>query len=42
LSKAVEIVFNSFKSFFKNELANMLAWRMAKSVEDSMNTLMLT
>lgn len=42
LSKAVEIVFNSFKSFFKNELANMLAWRMAKSVEESMNTLMMT
>jgi len=42
LSKAVEIVFNSFKSFFKNELANMLAWRMAKSVEESMNSLMLS
>jgi hypothetical protein len=42
LSKAIEIVFNSFKSFFKNELANMLAWRMAKSVEESMNTVMLS
>jgi len=42
LSKAVEIVFNSFKAFFKNELTNVLAWRMAKSVEESMNTLMLS
>lgn len=42
LSTAVEIVFNSFKSFFKNEMANMLAWRMAKSVEESMNTMMLS
>lgn len=42
LSKAVEIIFNSFKSFFKNELTNMLAWRMAKSVEESMNTMMLS
>ena len=40
LSRALEIIFNSFKSFFKNELANMLAWRMAKSVEESMNTMM--
>lgn len=37
LSKAIEIVFNSFKTFFKKELVNMLAWRSAKSIEDSLN-----
>ena len=42
ISAALEIIFNSFKSFFKKELANMLAWRMAKSVEESMNTFMLS
>jgi hypothetical protein len=42
ISAAFEIVMNSFKSFFKQELANMIAWRMAKSVEESMNTLMLS
>lgn len=28
---------NSFKSFFKQDLANILAWRLAKSVEDTLN-----
>lgn len=37
LSRAIEIVFNSFKTFFKKELVNMLAWRAAKSIEDSLN-----
>ena len=37
LSRAVEIVFNSFKSFFREELVNMLAWRAAKSTEESLN-----
>jgi len=37
LSRAVEIVFNSFKSFFREELVNVLAWRAAKSTEESLN-----
>lgn len=32
---------NSFKEFFKKDLANMLAWRLAKSVEDSLNEIIL-
>lgn len=32
LSKAAQIMMNSFKEFFKKDLANMLAWRLAKSV----------
>lgn len=32
LSKALEIVFNSFKSFFRKELVNMIGWRAAKSI----------
>lgn len=37
LSKAVEILFTSFKSFFRQEMTSMLAWRLAKSVEESLN-----
>ena len=40
LSKAIQIIMNNFESFFKNELTNMLAWRLAKSVEKSMNTML--
>jgi hypothetical protein len=37
LGKATEILLNKFKNFFKQELSNILAWRMAKTVEDLMN-----
>lgn len=37
LSRAIEIVFNSFKTFFREELVNMLAWRAAKAAEESLN-----
>lgn len=37
LGKATEILVNKFKNFFKQELSNILAWRMAKSVEETIN-----
>jgi hypothetical protein len=37
LGKAIEILLNNFKNFFKQELSNIIAWRMAKSVEDNIN-----
>jgi hypothetical protein len=37
LSRALEIIFNSFKTFFREELVNMLAWRAAKAAEDALN-----
>jgi hypothetical protein len=40
LSKAIEILFNSFKSFFRKELVNMLAWRAAKSIEETLNDIL--
>ena len=30
---------NNFKEFFKKDLANMLAWRLAKSIQESLNQL---
>ena len=42
LSKAVEILFTSFKSFFRQEMTSMLAWRLAKSVEESLNHILLS
>ena len=42
LSEAIEILFKNFKQFFKEELTNMLAWRLAKSVEDTLNNLLVT
>lgn len=36
-SKATSIMMNSFKSFFKQDMANILAWRLAKSVEETLN-----
>jgi hypothetical protein len=35
--KATEILLNNFKKFFKQELSNILAWRLAKSVEEVIN-----
>jgi len=42
LSKGIEIILKNFKSFFKKELAQMLSWRLAKSVEESMNSFLLS
>ena len=42
LSAGIEILFRNFKLFFKEELTNMLAWRLAKSVEETLNTLLLS
>ena len=41
LSKAVEIIMNNYKSLFKADLTNMMAWRLAKSVEESMNEFLI-
>jgi hypothetical protein len=41
VSKATQIMMNSFKEFFKKDLANMLAWRLAKSVQESLNQIIL-
>ena len=35
--KATEILLNNYKQFVKKELSNILGWRLAKSVEESMN-----
>ena len=40
ISVAIEILFKNFKHFFKEELTNMLAWRLAKSVEETLNSLL--
>ena len=37
MGKAIEILLNNFKNFFKQELSNIIAWRMAKAVEDNIN-----
>ena len=42
LSRAIEILFSSFKSFFRQELTSMLAWRLAKSVEESINQILIS
>ena len=39
--RAAQQSLNEFKSLFKRELKNLLAWRMAKSVEEALNTLLL-
>lgn len=41
-SKALSIVLNNFKSFFKNEVVNILGRKLTKSFEDSMNNLLFT
>ena len=37
MSRGIEILFKNFKNFVKKELTNVLAWRLAKSVELSLN-----
>lgn len=39
-SKALTMLLNSFKSFFKDEVANMMARKVAKSFEESLNAIM--
>jgi hypothetical protein len=39
--KVVEILLNNFKNFFKKEISNILAWRLAKSVEILINQTLL-
>lgn len=40
ISVAIEVLFRNFKQFFKEELTNILAWRLAKSVEETLNSLL--
>ena len=40
MSRAIAIILNNFKTFFKQDLSNMLAWRAAKSAEETLNSLM--
>ena len=42
VSKGIEILFRSFKSFFKQELTSIMSWRLAKSVQETINDMMLT
>ena len=42
VSKGIEILFRSFKSFFKQELTSIMSWRLAKSVQETINQMMLT
>ena len=39
-SKAVEITLRGFKTFIKRELTNVLAYRLAKTVEESLNEIL--
>ena len=41
LSRAVEILFKNFKKFIQKELSNVLAKRLAKSVEESINQVLV-
>jgi hypothetical protein len=41
LGKATEILLNNYKMFVKKELSNILAWRVAKSVENIINLNMI-
>ena len=40
MSRAVEIILNNFKTFFKKEITNMLGWRAAKSSEEALNKIL--
>lgn len=40
-SRAIEIIFRNFKHFMQKELSNILAWRLAKSVESTLNEIMM-
>jgi hypothetical protein len=42
MSTAAQILMNSYKSFFKQDLSNILAWRLAKSVEETLNQMLLS
>ena len=37
LSQAVEIILKNFKKFIQKEITNVLAWRLTKSLESSLN-----
>lgn len=37
VSRAIEIILRNFKKFIQKEVSNMLAWRLAKTVEESLN-----
>lgn len=38
LGKATEILLNNYKLFVKREVSNIVGWRLAKSVEETLNT----
>ena len=40
MSRAIAIILNNFKTFFKQDLSNMLAWRAAKSAEETLNNIL--
>ena len=37
MSRTVEIMLKNFKNFIQKEIVNVVAWRLAKSVEESLN-----
>lgn len=41
LSRTIEIVFKNFKNFIQKEIVNVVAWRLAKSVEESLNQMLM-
>ena len=41
LSKTVEIMFKNFKTFIQREIVNVVAWRVAKSVEETLNQILI-
>jgi hypothetical protein len=42
LGRASEILLNNFKTFFIKEFSNILAWRLAKSVQETINQNLLS
>jgi len=40
--KIFNIILKNFKAFFKNEVANILSMKIAKSFEDSLNDLLFS
>ena len=34
-------MFKNFKNFIQNEIVNVVAWRLARSVEDSLNQVLI-
>jgi len=41
LSRTIEIMFKNFRNFIQKEIVNVVAWRLARSVEESLNQMLM-